>query len=65
VFPDLASAVAGLAQSYSTTKPRADWVEPYEAHYRRIYQPAYARLRPLHHAAAALYAAVDTPPAQR
>ena len=55
VFTDLASAVAGLAPSYRTFEPRADWVGIYEAHYRRIYQPAYARLRPLHHAAAALY----------
>jgi xylulokinase len=57
VFTDLASAVAGLTQSYRTFEPRADWVDPYDAHYRRIYRPAYARLRPLHHAAAALYAA--------
>ena len=55
VFTDLASAVAGLAPSYRTFEPRADWVGIYQAHYRRIYQPAYARLRPLHHAAAALY----------
>jgi xylulokinase len=55
VFTDLASAVAGLAPSYRTFEPRADWVGIYEAHYRRIYQPAYARLRPLHHAAAAQY----------
>jgi xylulokinase len=61
VFADLPSAVAGLAQRYSTTLPRADWVEPYDAHYRRVYQPAYARLRPLHHAAAALYGATDRP----
>lgn len=57
VFADLPSAVAGLAQRYSATKPRTDWVEPYDAHYRRVYQPAYARLRRLHHAAAALYGA--------
>ena len=55
VFTDLASAVAELAPSYRTFAPRADWVGIYEAHYRRIYQPAYARLRPLHHAAAALH----------
>jgi xylulokinase len=61
VFTDLSSAVTGLAQRYSTTEARADWVEPYDAHYRRAYQPAYARLRPLHHAAAALYGAAHMP----
>ena len=55
VFTDLAAAAGGLAASYRTVEPQADWVAIYEAHYRRIYQPAYARLRPLHHAAAALY----------
>jgi xylulokinase len=55
VFTDLGSAVAGLASSYRTFEPRADWVGNYEAHYRCVYQPAYARLRPLHHAGAALY----------
>jgi xylulokinase len=55
VFTDLAAAVGGLAASYRAVEPQADWVGIYEAHYRRIYQPAYARLRPLHHAAAALY----------
>jgi hypothetical protein len=55
VFTDLASAVARLRPSYRAFEPRPDWVGIYEAHYRAIYQPAYARLRPLHHAAAALY----------
>ena len=55
VFTDVAAAIGGLASSYRTVEPRADWVGIYEAHYRRVYQPAYARLRPLHHAAAALY----------
>jgi xylulokinase len=55
VFTDLPSAVAGLAPSYRTFEPRADWAGIYEAHYRQVYQPAYACLRPLHHAAAALY----------
>ena len=64
VFADLPSAVAGLAQRYSTTAPRTEWVERYDAHYRRVYQPAYARLRPLHHAAAALHGPGDTPTAQ-
>jgi xylulokinase len=55
VFTDLASAVARLRPSYRAFEPRPDWVGIYEAHYRRVYRPAYARLRPLHHAAAALY----------
>ena len=55
VLADLPSAVAGLAQRYSITEPRRDWAKLYDAHYRRVYQPAYARLRPLHHAAAELY----------
>ena len=55
VFPDLATAVGGLAPSYRAFEPRADWIGTYDAHYRRIYRPAYARLRPLHRAASALY----------
>jgi xylulokinase len=55
VFTDLASAVAGLAPSYGIVEPKTEWAGIYEAHYRRVYQPAYARLRPLHHAGAALY----------
>jgi hypothetical protein len=39
-----------------TSEQSAAWVAPYEAHYRGVYQPAYAQLRPLHHAAAALAA---------
>jgi hypothetical protein len=54
--------VAGLAQRYSTTAPRTEWVERYDAYYRKIYQPAYGRLRPLHHAAAALHRPGGTPP---
>ncbi|MGH6898370.1 MAG: FGGY-family carbohydrate kinase [Geminicoccaceae bacterium] len=54
VFTDLSSAVAGLAATCRTYQPRASWVARYEAHYRGVYQPAYAQLRPLHHAAAAL-----------
>ena len=56
VFTDLAAAVAGLAVTCRTYEPDAAWVAPYEAHYRGVYQPAYAQLRPLHHAAAALAA---------
>jgi xylulokinase len=55
LFTDLTAAVAGLAHGWRNLEPRADWVGVYEAHYRQVYQPAYARLRPLHHAAAALY----------
>ena len=57
VFTDLAAAVAGLASAWRSFEPRADWVGTYAAHYRRVYRPAHARLRPLHHAAAALYQA--------
>jgi len=55
VFPDLASALAGLRSSERPVAPEPAWVAAYEAHYREVYQPAYAALRPLHHAAAALY----------
>jgi xylulokinase len=64
IFPDLPTAVAGLGARYSTAAPRADWVALYDAHHRRVYRPAYARLRPLHHAAAALHGGLRMP-AQR
>jgi xylulokinase len=53
VFPGLAAAVAGLAARERTFAPRADWALAYDVHFRGVYRPAYARLRPLHHAAAA------------
>jgi xylulokinase len=54
VFSDLASAVAGLTPSYRTYEPDPAWVARYAAYYRAVYRPAYAQLRPLHHAAAEL-----------
>ena len=51
VFTDLPAAVAGLAVADRMFEPDAAWVARYEAHYRGVYQPAYAQLRPLHHAA--------------
>jgi xylulokinase len=55
VFTDMASAVGGLASRYRIVEPQAPWMAVYRAHYRQVYQPAYAQLRPLHRAAAALY----------
>ena len=46
---------AGLAPSYRTFESRAGWIGIHEPHHRRVYQPAYARLWPLHHDAAAFY----------
>jgi xylulokinase len=54
MFPDLTSAIAGLTRTCRVYEPDPAWVAPYEAHYRAVYQPAYAQLQPLHHAAAAL-----------
>jgi hypothetical protein len=48
--------VAGLAPGDRTFAPDAAWVGLYDAHYRGVYRAAYARLRPLHRAAAALQA---------
>jgi xylulokinase len=56
LFADLPSAVAGLAPGDRTFAPDAAWVGLYDAHYRGVYRAAYARLRPLHRAAAALQA---------
>ena len=56
VFPDLASALAGLDTSYREIAPVEDWIERYDAHHRTVYRPAYAALRPLHHAASGLTA---------
>jgi xylulokinase len=53
VFGDLATAQASLQPALRTIEPVEGWFAPYEAYYRRVYQPAYAALRPLHHAAAA------------
>lgn len=51
---DLPSATAALAEDYRRFEPDPAWAASYEAHYRDVYRPAYAQLRPLHHAAAAL-----------
>ena len=44
----------GLQPAFQVIDPVQSWVERYEAHYREVYQPAYAALRPLHHAADAI-----------
>jgi xylulokinase len=54
VFADLAEAQAALEPALRTIEPVDAWLERYEAHYRRVYQPAYAALRTLHHAADAI-----------
>ena len=55
VFPDLASALAGLATRDRAVEPKPAWVERYDRHHREVYRPAYGALRPLHHAARRLY----------
>jgi xylulokinase len=55
VFPDPPSALAALEPGERTVAPDPGWVALYEPHFREVYRPAYAALRPLHHAAAALY----------
>lgn len=54
LFPDLPSALAGLVSSWREIEPHPPWLAAYDAHYHQIYRPAYAALRPLHHAVAAL-----------
>jgi xylulokinase len=54
VFDDLAEAQASLEPALRTIEPVDAWLARYEAHYRRVYQPAYAALRGLHHAADAI-----------
>jgi sugar (pentulose or hexulose) kinase len=51
---DLPAAAAALAEDYRRFEPDPAWAASYEAHYRDVYRPAHAQLRPLHHAAAAL-----------
>ncbi|MGI9435863.1 MAG: FGGY-family carbohydrate kinase [Geminicoccaceae bacterium] len=50
LWPDLRSAVDGLTVSYHRTDPVDDWVDCYAQKYREVFRPAYAALRPLHHA---------------
>jgi xylulokinase len=54
VFHDLAQAQARLGPALRVIDPVEAWVPRYQAHYRDIYQPAYAALRGLHHAADAI-----------
>jgi xylulokinase len=51
VFEDLAQAQAALEPALRTIDPVEAWLARYEAHYRDVYQPAYAALRDVHHAA--------------
>jgi xylulokinase len=51
LFPDLESALAGLPGEAVTIPPEPAWVDRYDRHHRAVYRPAYAALRPLHHAA--------------
>jgi xylulokinase len=53
-FDDLAQAQAALQLSLRRIEPVAPWTERYEAQYREVYQPAYAALRGVHHAADAI-----------
>jgi xylulokinase len=54
VFDDLADAQASLQPALRVIDPVEAWLARYEAHYRDLYQPAYAALRALHHAADAI-----------
>jgi xylulokinase len=54
VFDDLAQAQASLQPALRTIDPVDGWLARYDAHYRSVYQPAYAALRGLHHAADAI-----------
>ncbi len=54
LWPDASAARAGLQLGFRQIDPVPGWGEHYAAQYRTVYQPAYAALRPLHHAAAAL-----------
>jgi xylulokinase len=54
VFPNLTDALAGLETDVATVEPERDWVAHYDALYRAVYRPAYAALRPLHHALSGL-----------
>jgi xylulokinase len=54
VFEDLAQAQAALEPALRTIDPVDAWLARYEAHYRDVYQPAYAALCGVHHAADAI-----------
>jgi xylulokinase len=51
VFSDLSSALAGLGAGAEAVAPDPEWRSGYETRYQTVYRPAYAALRPLHHAA--------------
>jgi xylulokinase len=50
LWPNLQSAVDGLAVTYHRTDPVDGWIDIYAQKYREVFRPAYAALRPLHHA---------------
>jgi xylulokinase len=54
VFDDLAQAQARLGPALRVIDPVEAWAPRYQAHYRDVYQPAYAALRDVHHAAEAI-----------
>ncbi len=54
VFEDLAQAQAALQPALRAIEPVEAWQDRYQAHYRDVYQPAYAALRGVHHAADAI-----------
>jgi xylulokinase len=51
VFSDLGSAAFGQAARFRSIEPDPAWAARYETHYQEVYRPAYAALKPLHHAA--------------
>jgi xylulokinase len=51
VLSDLGSTAFGQAAQFRSIEPDPAWAARYEAHYREVYRPAYATLRPLHEAA--------------
>ncbi|MEM7021823.1 MAG: FGGY family carbohydrate kinase [Pseudomonadota bacterium] len=50
-FKDLAEGQARLQPSLRTIEPVEPWVGRYDVQYRKVYRPAYAALRDVHHAA--------------
>jgi xylulokinase len=54
VFSGLGAAASAKAARFRAIEPEPDWTARYQAHYREVYRPAYAALRPLHHAARSL-----------
>jgi xylulokinase len=53
-FDSLAQGQARLGPALRVIDPVGAWLDRYEGHYREVYQPAYAALRAVHHAADAL-----------